>query len=485
MSTWNLLLAPVAGEGGATYRRLANQIVSDIKRGRLHPGERLPSTRRLAAQLGVNRNTVVAAYEVLRADGWIEGRTTSGTFIAHPPQLDTSTAPGAPGFELPDAPSGQWPIPRSPGRLMLLGGVPDLRLVPRRKLARAYARVLTGPGGRRAMDYADPQGNAHLRGAIGDLLSRTRGLISPSERICVVRGSQQGLYLIAAAMVRPGDRVAVEALGYPPAWTTMRLAGARLVPIPVDEDGLVVDALAAAIDEEPVRAVVTTPHHQHPTTVTMPPRRRHRLLELASRTGTIVVEDDYDHDFHYDGQPIVPLAATDGGQQVVYVGSLSKGIAPGLRLGYVVAHPDVIQRVVAHRTYMDVQGDQVLERAVADLLEDGTLQQHLRRIRRIYRDRRDALCGALRSQLPCLSFRTPTGGMAVWARAPPELGDTQLWVDRALHAGVAVQAGAPLSFSGDASAFLRIGFAACDEEELTEAIRRLASVIGPCGREPP
>ncbi|MEQ1507877.1 MAG: PLP-dependent aminotransferase family protein [Myxococcota bacterium] len=484
MRTWDLAIeVPDARTSDdPVYRRIAAVIAADIERGRLRPGERLSSTRILADQLGVNRNTVVAAFEVLRVGGWIEGGSTRGTFVTRllprraPSPASPATAPAgsavdSAGFDVgPDVPDLR-PI-RAPGLHLLLGGVPDLRLVPHRELARAYRHALAGARGRRSIDYADPQGNERLRLALGDLLARTRGIHAPPPSICVVRGSQHGLYLIARTLIRPGDVVAIEATGFPPGWRVMEEAGAELAPIAVDRDGLDVDALARLAATRRVRAVVVTPHHQYPTTVTLSAERRRRLLALAAAHRMIVVEDDYDFEFHYDGPPVLPLAASDPDRVVVYVATMSKSLAPGLRVGYVVAPPEVVRRIAHYRWFVDQQGDHVVEHAVASLLEDGVVQRHTRRARRAYRSRRDALVEALRSRIPEIELEVPAGGMAVWARVPGL--DATGWRTRAMAAGVSIQAGRGLSVDGSAWEHVRLGFAACTEAELVAAVEILA-----------
>jgi hypothetical protein len=207
------------------------------------------------------------------------------------------------------------------------------------------------------------------------------------------------LDVCARALLRPGDRVAVEALGYRPAWDALRLAGAVLVPIAVDRDGLDIAALARAHARAPLRALYTTPHHQYPTTVTMSAGRRLALAALAARARLIVLEDDYDHEFHYDGHPVAPLAAADPTGQVIYIGTLSKVLAPGLRLGFAIAPPPVIAAMARWRSAMDRQGDLAMEAAVAELIGDGELERHVRKMRVLYQARRDALVAALTRQL--------------------------------------------------------------------------------------
>jgi GntR family transcriptional regulator/MocR family aminotransferase len=299
--------------------------------------------------------------------------------------------------------------------------------------------------------------------------------------VLVTRGSQMALDLVARALIAPGDVVAVEAFGYRPAWTALRAAGARLVPIAVDGDGLRVDELAALATRERVRAVYVTPHHQYPTTVTLAPGRRLQLLDLARHHRLAIIEDDYDFEFHYEGRPVLPLASADASGQVVYVGTLSKLLAPGLRLGFVVAPPALVERLAQLRRAIDRQGDHAVESAVAELIEEGELARHARRARLAYHARRDALVEALAAQ-PALAegleIVVPSGGMALWARAAT---DVDAWAARALEQRVAITTARRYAFDGRARPWVRLGFAALDERELREAARRLALAF-PAGR---
>jgi GntR family transcriptional regulator / MocR family aminotransferase len=345
MPRWSFAV-PLEPSGGAPlFRQIARAVVEDIERGRLRPGDRLPGTRHLARSLRLNRNTVVAAYSELRAEGWTTAATASGTFVSRvlpdrKPRafVRGAAVPGAAevGFDVPPVPSGapaatdRAALPH--GTLALLAGSPDVRIVPVEALARAYRSAIRAPG-RRALAYGDPRGHPRLRSALAAMLSATRGLAAVPESVLVTRGSQMALGLIARALVRPGDVVAVEELGYRPAFDVFRLAGARLLPIPLDGDGMRVDALEQHVAEGRLRAVYLTPHHQYPTTATLSPARRRRLLDLARGARVAIVEDDYDHEFQYEGRPILPLASADAAGTVVYVGTLSKVLAPGLRIG--------------------------------------------------------------------------------------------------------------------------------------------------------
>jgi GntR family transcriptional regulator/MocR family aminotransferase len=340
-------------------------------------------------------------------------------------------------------------------------------------LARAYRRGLVRRT-RALLDYSDAQGLPRLRAAIASMLAATRGLAASADDVLVTRGSQMALSLAARALVQPGDAVAVETLGYRPAWDAFRVAGAEIVPLALDAEGAQVEALLEISRRHRLRAVYLTPHHQYPTMVTLAPGRRMRLLELARARRFAVVEDDYDHEFHYEGRPVLPLASVDRSGAVIYVGTLSKVLAPGLRLGYVVAPEPVLARMTALRGLTDSQGDLPLESAVAELIEDGELQRHVRRARRIYDQRRHALLAALDRRFgPRLRVRPPAGGVAVWAEAVPPV-DVEAWARRALAEGVSFQPGRRFALDGRPRPFLRLGYACLDEAEIEEAVRRLA-----------
>jgi GntR family transcriptional regulator/MocR family aminotransferase len=467
-------------ETNPLFVRIARAIAADIRRGRLASRARLPGSRELGKRLGAHRNTVLAAYAELEQEGWIVSEPARGTFVAQvlperpprrfrPPEpprlLPLSLAP----LTLPE-PSQ---VPK--GALALLGGVPDSRLMPRAALARAYRRVLRSQPG--TLDYGSPFGDPKLVRALGELLGTARGVVAGANELVVTRGSQMALYLAARALCRPGDVIAVEALGYPPAWEGFRLAGAELSPVPVDRAGLRLDALEQLAQTVPLRAVYVTPHHQYPTTVTMSAPRRLALLSLAERYGFLILEDDYDHEFHWAGRPVLPLASADPGRLVVYVGTLSKVLAPGLRIGYLVARSEIAERVARLRTFLDRQGDHAVERAVAELIEDGELERHAKRASRAYLERRETLVECLQREFgERLRFDLPAGGLALWARARLSLS-AERFGELAAARGVLIQSGRRFAFDGRAREFLRLGFPALEPAEIRRAVRTLAAIV--------
>ncbi len=482
--TWDLRLQIDDGSRGPLYGRIARAVAADIARGRLAPGERLPGTRRLAGSLGVHRNTVLAAFRELEAEGWVEAREGSGTYVAldmptrAPVPFGSPSPPAATGFdvELPPPPRllSLAAVPRR-DELVLAGGLPDLRLLPADLLARAYRRSVRRAG-RRLLAYGDPRGEPRLREALARMLSATRGITVEPEDLIVTRGSQMAMFLASRLLIRPGDRVAVEEYGYEPAWATLRAAGAVLVPVPVDRDGMDVGAVRSIADEAPLRAVYLTPHHQYPTTALLSPARRIALLELAAERRIAILEDDYDNEFHYEGRPVLPLASADPAGVVVYLGTFSKVLAPGLRLGWLVARPDVVEGAARLRALVDRQGDRAVEHAVAELLEDGEVVRHIRRMRRTYQRRRDALADALEEQFgDRLSFRRPRGGMNLWVRAHDV--DVDAWRDRAAASGVRFATGGTFRFDRRPVPFLRLGFAPHDPPELRRAVARMRRAL--------
>jgi GntR family transcriptional regulator/MocR family aminotransferase len=257
----------------------------------------------------------------------------------------------------------------------------------------------------------------------------------------------------------------------------LTLAGAKLVSVPVDERGANVDAIERVTRSQRVRAIYLTPHHQYPTTAVLAPGRRLALLELARAKRIAVIEDDYDHEFHYDGRPVLPLASADRSGVVVYIGSLSKILAPGIRVGYLVAPRPVVDALTALRGHVDRQGDQVVEHAVAELLEDGEVQRHARRARAAYAERRDVLVDALERTLgDTVSFSRPPGGTALWTKVDPRV-DVERWAERARDAGVDFQTGRTFTFDGRARPFARFGFASLDPDELRRAVVKLRTSL--------
>jgi len=480
--SWDLYRELDPGSDQPLFVQLVAAITDDIVSGRLAPGQRLPGSRTLAKSLGVHRNTVVAAYAELAAESWIVSRPAQGTTVAatqptHLPRALAAPTPAAAeaGYDLPVAVAPRYHrYPR--GTLVLARAAPDVRLLPIRELASAYRRVLVrhGPS---LLFYADPQGHERLRAQLALMLTSTRGVATTAATLIVTRGSQMAVDLVARTLLRPGDVVAVEALGHPLVWSALRMAGAELAPVAIDRGGLIIDELAALVARRKVRALYVTPHHQFPTNVVMSAERRRALLDLARRHRFAVIEDDYDHEFHYEARPVAPMASADRAGSVIYLGTLSKLLAPGLRLGFAVAPPAMIERMVAVRAAMDLQGDHATECAVAELFEDGEVQRHTRRMRAIYHRRRDVLAAALARELGgALTFEIPAGGMAIWAAVAKSI-DVEAWVRAAAERGVAFSGARFYDLEDRVQPFARLAFTYLSDTDLVEAVRRMARAL--------
>lgn len=488
---WDLPLDLHADAEEPLFLQISRALAADIQRGRLRPGTRLPGSRTLANSLGVHRNTVLAAYAELSAEGWIESTPASGTFVARSlpsvkPRAFTSRADREPaslgrlGFELRTA--QQPPADPDPpaDALIMSGGIPDVRLVPIADLARAYRRALR-ESSRTVLSYGDARGELRLRAALAAMLAANRGLPVTADDVLITNGSQGALDLVGRALIAQGDVVAVEALGYRYASELFRRHGAKLATLPVDEQGLDVAALERLTESTPIRAVYVTPHHQYPTMVTMTASRRVALLALAQRKRFAILEDDYDHEFHYQGRPVLPLASADRAGVVVYIGTLSKILAPGIRIGYIVAPRPLLEHLATLRMYLDRHGDRAVQLAVAHLLDQGILQRHVRRARRIYHARRDVLAAELQRSLgDTLSFSLPTGGMAIWANVRRGV-DCEAWVAEAFSRKVVIHPARRFALDGKPRPSVRLGFAALTESELVTAVHRLRSALRATG----
>jgi GntR family transcriptional regulator/MocR family aminotransferase len=371
-------------DGRGRSVQVYEQIRAAILAGHLRAGDPVPPSRLLADQLGVSRNTVTVAYERLTAEGFLTGRVGSGTFVNAdvPWPVDTARRPPAgngPAFrplwlEVP------VPVPLVPRpEFDLRPGLPDPLLFPYQSWRRAVTTELrarsTGIG-----RYGIPAGHAGLRAAVAHHMRVSRALQADPDDIVITNGFQQGIDLLARVVVEPGTCVAVEDPGYPPARLLLQSHGAQVVGVPVDRDGLVVDALPPQ-----ARLVVVTPSHQFPLGMSMSLARRMALLAWARRHGAVVAEDDYDSEFRFTGRPLEPLQALDREGLVVYLGSFSKTTLPSLRLGFLVAPPSLRRALHAARYVSDWHTSVPLQGALFRLIQEGTLARHIRRMRREYR----------------------------------------------------------------------------------------------------
>lgn len=468
------------------YTQIANKIMLLIKKGSLQAGQQLPSTRQLSVFLEVHRKTVIRAYDELMAQGWLEGHSGSGTFAAQhlpgikPQKLSedviASSAKNA-GFTFKYFPHLNLGAKRSPSALHLDDGIPDARLAPLADLSRAYRSQLLLGDPYTKLGYGDPKGSLWLREELSVYLKETRGLQTTADNILITRGSVMGAYLIGTGLINPGDLVITGETSWATANANFIQAGAIITRIPVDEYGMQIDELEQICIKKPVRLVYVTSHHHYPTTVALRADRRVQLLRLAEKYGFIIFEDDYDYDFHYQNKPLLPLASADQAGMVLYCGSFTKAISPAFRVGYLVGPADVIRHLAELRRIIDRQGDTMLENSIAELLQNGIIQRHLRKSMRIYRQRRDLFCSLLKDQLHNYTqFDVPDGGMAVWTKFDPQI-DLPGLAKKALKKDLYFADGLAHDTSSKQWNATRLGFASSSNEELIHSMGILARLL--------
>lgn len=480
-------LIGIDSSSSPVYLHISNAVIAGIRQGKLRKGLKLPGTRELAGLLQVNRMTVVAAFQELEAQGWIEMRARQGTFIkAVPPLLAPArimrqTTPAGfaetVGFSydkkriLPVATADF----QSTGKLVFNDGFPDIRLAPIEELGAAIRTLSRRSVNRKYLQYGGAQGTLLLRQTLADFLCDTRGLAVTPENILITKGAQMGIFMAASVILKPGDEVIVGTPGYDLADITFRQLGARVNGVPVDAEGIDTTKVEQLCKRKKIRLLYVIPHHHNPTTVTLSPERRMHLLHLAARYKFAILEDDYDYDFHYASRPIMPMASHDRRGNVVYVGTLTKTFAPAVRVGFMVAPVDFIQTATCFRKTVDTQGDSFMEHAIAELYRDGTLTRHIKKSVKLYRERRDHFCDLLHTELhEHLDFTIPDGGMSVWARFHADLKKVS---PRALEKGLVIKDGTSYDTGSIKYNAVRLGFASLNLKEQALAVGILKGLL--------
>lgn len=469
------------------YRRLAEAIREGIVAGRFRPGEKLPPTRVLAANLSMARNTVLEAYEQLVAEGYLAGRHGSGTYVAADIPDRTFRAPRA----ARRAPGGSAPVRLSRfAERILAGEVPqhlargegaseyDFRYgfpafteFPIDAWRALTKRVLDYPP-KELMGYGPTEGLPALREALARYLQRSRGVRCDADQVIVVNGSQQALDLAARVLFDPGDTVVIEEPCYQGARAAFAANGATIVPVPCDGEGIRADLLPDA-----AKVAYVTPSHQFPSGAVMSAARRLELLAWAERTGAIVIEDDYDSEFRYVGRPLAALQGMDSAGRVIYTGTLSKVLLPALRLGYVVAPPGLQPAITGAKWLTDRHVALLYQAVLALFIDEGHFERHLRRMRKLYQRRREALIASFAKHFGERAVITGAeSGMHVLVQIA-DVSDTEAFEREAGRQGVGIYSARPYySLEPPHHATFLMGYSSIDEGEIDEGVRRLARI---------
>ena len=467
------------------YEQIEQNLRQGILSGSLAPETRLPASRQLARDLGVNRITVENAFAALEADGLVYSRVGSGTYILPPPPLPQIPQKSA---------EAVWPLwqqtlpERSLGaraaveqmrltvgradHISCAGGISDSHLFPAEDFRKVLQAVMRRDG-IDALDYGDRRGYAPLRETITHILA-SQGLQTSPENVLITAGSQQALALVSQLLLEPGDTILVESPTYSGALDLFRALNFRIISVPVDSQGMRVDLLEKQLQQHHPKLVYTIPNFHNPTGTCLSGTRRHELIILSDRYNVPILEDDFVGDLRYEGRAQPALKALDPGGRVIHVSTFSKMLMPGLRVGFLVADGPIYDGLVKFKRVNDLATSSLIQRALHDYVTVGRYQAHLRRSSQIFRKRRDAMLAALQRFLPGrLQFETPQGGLFLWMKLPDGFSAGEL-LPIAIRQGIDFMPGSGFFLNpAEGAGWLRLNFVVQDERKIEEGIRRL------------
>jgi GntR family transcriptional regulator / MocR family aminotransferase len=478
------------------YQQIQVHLARLIQDGTLAVHSRLPATRQLAEELGVNRITVSNAYAELEAAGLVYGQSGRGTYVS---VINAEINPGRkPGDDSEKSETGrrvlwqdalearihpsadpQWnqllKLAHRPGVIYFAGGIADIETFPIEDFRSAMQTVFKRDG-QAAMTYGTAQGYLPLREAI-TLFLHEQGITAAPEQLLITNGSQQALSLVAMALLQPGDTVIVESPTYANAIELFRWLRVQVLGVPIDEEGIRIDLLEHLLRQQTAQLIYTIPTFQNPSGTTMSGRRRRALLALAERYSLPIAEDDYIGGLRYEGPHEPSLKAMDPGGNVIHISTFSKMLMPGPRIGFVLSENPLLERLVELKHQIDLGASDLIQRALEAYIGDGRWRAHTRQVSRIYHKRRDAMVAALEKYCPPQAqWNIPKGGFFIWVRLPDGISIRELYL-AAIGAGVAFAPG-PMFFPGEpAYPAFRLSFSQRTEEQIDEGIRRLGKVL--------
>jgi len=462
----------------ALYLRIANALRCAIQLGQLKPGEKLPSARKLALQLQTNRHTVMAAYQELIAQSWVESVERKGYKVAHLLPIETSRNLKL-DFDKNEK-QFQWQIKalsinNPPQKLAheyqynFAGGMPDIDLFPFKEFKSYMGESLSRPDIEQ-LCYGNNRGTEHFIEQVATYLRRVRSI--KDKEIIAVNGSQEALFIVSQLLLKPGDNIAVESLGYRPAWQAFRSAGANILAIERNDQGIDFKKLTLLFESSSLKFIYLTPLHQYPTTVTIPVHERMKLYALAAKHNVAIIEDDYDHEFHYTSQPLAPIASDDPLGLVIYLATFSKIMFPGCRIGVMAVDKALLPAILNFRTLMNHKPNVVIQDAIARWMRGGAFERHVRKMSKLYHQRRDNLIELLskyKQRGLDVDYHLPAGGMALWLDIKGYAEELEHYCQQH-NVYLLSEKHFHLQANNNENRFIRIGFAGLSEEKLAEGL---------------
>ncbi|WP_262711526.1 aminotransferase-like domain-containing protein [Pedobacter duraquae] len=469
------------------YRQIADRIIDCILRGHLMAGINLPGTRVLSKILGVNRNTIVAAYEELERQEWVKKKPNKGTVILHGTHpvaskthrgenLQPASYPTFTGFSFTQTNILDDPFEFSDCEYVFNDGIPDIRLIQISDLSHRYSANLKRKSNRKKLTGYNQEGSEYFKANLCNYLNLSRGLHISGKNLLITRSTEMSVYITSRILLTEGDLVLVGELGYFSVNMILQKNGAHIKTVPIDQQGIDVDAIEIICKTQKVRMVYITPHHHYPTTVTLSPQRRIQLLELAVKYGFVILEDDYDYDFHYTKSPVLPLCSADSSGMVVYIGSFGKSLAPGFRTGFIVAPDNIMAEMRKYLGIIDRQGDILMEQVLGEMIEDGEIHRYMRKSLKVYQERRDYFAELLNEHLADeIEFDLPSGGLAFWLRWKQKVNLSQL-AKRCHKNNLFIPK--TLMYQNSKIAAMRVGFGNLTRAEMENAVAILKKSAG-------